>query len=65
MELIVKGEPHEIALLFRSIKGIISNDTFPDNLNPHISPEIKYIIDTKAVDELTQLAHTKRKDEDL
>lgn len=63
MELIVKGEPHEIALLFRSIKGIISNDTFSDNLNPRISPEIKHIVDIKAVDELTQLAHAKRKEE--
>lgn len=62
MELTIRGEPHEIALLVRSMKGIISNEPFSDNLTTHISPEIKHIIDTKAIDELARI---KRKEEDL
>lgn len=65
MELTIKGEACEIALLIRNIKGVISNDIFSENLDLRISPEIRHVVDTKAINELAQLTHTKRKEETL
>lgn len=63
MELTIKGEPGEIAALLVSMKGIISNDILVAPLNTRESTGIKHFVDTEAINELVQLAHTKRKEE--
>ncbi len=63
MEFTIKGEPGEIATLLGSMRGIISNDILDTPLNARESTSIKHFVDTEAINELVQLAHTKRKEE--
>lgn len=63
MEIMFKGEPDEITILFRNIKDIISNDTFAEQLEPPLPSGIKHFVDTKAINELFQITRSKRKEE--
>lgn len=63
MELTIKGELGEIAALLGNMKGIISNDILVAPLNVQEAAAVKHFVDTEAINELVQLAHTKRKEE--
>lgn len=63
MEIMFNGEPNEIAILLRSIKGIISNDAFAEQLDLTLPSGIKHFVDTKATNELFQITRSKRKEE--
>lgn len=63
MELTIKGDPGEIAALLGNMKGTISNDILDTPFNVRESTDIKHFVDTEAINELKQLARTKRKEE--
>lgn len=65
MKITIECEPGEIAFLLGNIRDIISNDLSVDLLDLRASTEVKHFIDTKAINELIQLTHPKRREETL
>lgn len=63
MKITLECEPNEIAVLLQVIKNITSPSSPIEQSPIPTTHEVRYVVDIQTINELSELARTKRKDE--